>query len=131
LRKRVAGGLVIIFVTAASEQEAASISRTLVEEGLAACANIIPRIRSIYRWEGKIWDEGEALIIIKSRENLFEKIRGRVKKLHSYEAPEITAIKIDHGDSAYMQWIESVTTTKIDYGKRHKKETKEDEKAQT
>jgi periplasmic divalent cation tolerance protein len=110
----VAGGLVIIFVTAASEQEAASISRVLVEEGLAACANIIPRIRSIYRWEGKIWDEGEVLIIIKSRGDLFERIRDRVKKLHSYEVPEITAIKIDEGDSAYMQWIESVTTSKGD-----------------
>jgi periplasmic divalent cation tolerance protein len=114
LRKRVAGGLVIIFVTAASEQEASSISRVLVEEGLAACANIVPRIRSIYRWEGKIQDEGEALIIVKSREDLFERIRGRVKELHSYEVPEITAIKIDEGDSAYMQWIESVTTSKGD-----------------
>ena len=109
-----AGGLVIIFVTAASEQEAAAISRALVEEGLAACANIIPQIRSIYRWEGKIWDEREALIIIKSREDLFERIRSRVKELHSYEVPEITAIKIDEGDSAYMQWIESVTTNKGD-----------------
>jgi periplasmic divalent cation tolerance protein len=129
----VARGLVIIFVTAASEQEAASISRALVEEGLAACANIIPQIRSIYRWEGKIWNEREALIIIKSREDLFERIRSRVKELHSYEVPEITAVKLDRGDSAYMQWIESVTTSikEIDYGKRHKKETKEDEKAQT
>jgi periplasmic divalent cation tolerance protein len=110
----VAGGLVIVFVTAASEQEAASISRALVEEGLAACANIIPRIRSLYRWEGKIQDEGEAMIIIKSREALFERIKSRVKELHSYEVPEITAIKIDKGDSAYLQWIESVTTTKGD-----------------
>jgi periplasmic divalent cation tolerance protein len=114
LRKIVAGGLVIIFVTAASGQEAAAISRALVEEGLAACANIIPRIRSIYRWEGNIWDEEEALIIIKSREDLFERIRSRVKELHSYEVPEITAVKLDRGDSAYMQWIESVTTTKGD-----------------
>jgi periplasmic divalent cation tolerance protein len=110
LRKIVAEGFVIVFVTAASEQEAASISRVLVEEGLAACANIITHIRSIYRWQGKIWDEGEALIIVKSREALFERIRRRVKELHSYEAPEITAVKLDRGDSAYMQWIESVTT---------------------
>lgn len=105
-----AGGLVIIFVTAGSEQEAASISRALVEEGLVACANIIPRIRSLYRWKEKIWDEKETLIVIKSREALFERIRSRVKELHSYEVPEITAIKIDKGDSDYMQWIESVTT---------------------
>ncbi len=104
----------IVFVTAASEKEAASIGRSLVEEGLAACANIVPLIRSIYRWKGKILDEGEALIIIKSREDLFERIRSRIKELHSYEVPEITAIKIDKGDSAYMQWLESVTTNKGD-----------------
>jgi periplasmic divalent cation tolerance protein len=108
LRKKVAGGLVIIFVTAASEQEAAFISKALVEEGLVACANIVPRIRSVYRWQGKVWDERETLIIIKSREDLFERIRRRVKELHSYEVPEITAVKLDRGDSAYVQWIESV-----------------------
>ncbi len=106
--------MVIIFVTAASEQEAAAIGRALVEESLVACANIIPQIRSIYRWEGKIWDEREALVIIKSREDLFERIRSRVTELHSYEVPEITAIKIDEGDSAYLRWIESVTTSKGD-----------------
>jgi periplasmic divalent cation tolerance protein len=110
LRKRVAGGLVIIFVTATSEQEAASIGRALVEEGLAACANILPQIRSVYRWQGKVCDERETLIMIKSREDLFERIRSRVKELHSYEVPEITAVKLDSSDLAYVQWIESVTT---------------------
>ncbi|OGP54816.1 MAG: hypothetical protein A2Y65_12105 [Deltaproteobacteria bacterium RBG_13_52_11] len=105
-----ARGFLIIFVTAASEQEAASIGRTLVEEGLAACANIIPQIRSIYRWKGKIWDERETLIIIKSMEDLFERIRSRVRELHSYEVPEITAITVDRGDADYVQWIEAVTT---------------------
>jgi periplasmic divalent cation tolerance protein len=104
----VAGECVIIFVTAASEQEAASISRALVREGLAACANILPGIRSIYRWKGEVQDEGETLIIIKSREDLFERIRSRIKELHSYEVPEITAITLDRGDPAYLQWIESV-----------------------
>ena len=103
-----ARGFVMIFVTAASEQEAASIGRALVEEGLAACANIIPQIRSIYQWKGEVRDEGEALIIIKSREDLFERIRSRVKELHSYEVPEITAIKLEKGDPAYLQWIETV-----------------------
>jgi periplasmic divalent cation tolerance protein len=103
-------GFLIIFVTAASEQEAASLGRTLVEEGLAACANIIPSIRSIYRWKGEIWDERETLIIIKSREDLFERIRSRIRELHSYEVPEITAITVDKGDADYVQWIEAVTT---------------------
>ena len=104
-----AHGVVTIFVTAASEQEAATIGKTLVEEGLAACANIIPHIRSIYRWKGKICDERETLIMIKSREALFERVRSRIKELHSYEVPEITAIAVEKGDEAYVQWIQAVT----------------------
>ncbi|MBN1255788.1 MAG: divalent-cation tolerance protein CutA [Deltaproteobacteria bacterium] len=100
---------VIIFVTAASEQEAASIGKHLVEEGLAACANIIPQIRSIYRWKGDICDESESLILIKSRADLFEKIRSRIRELHSYEVPEITAISLEKGDADYLQWIETAT----------------------
>ena len=99
----------IIFCTTASEQEAAVLGRTLVEEGLAACANIIPQIRSIYRWKEEIWDERETLIIIKSRKDLFEKIRSRIRELHTYEVPEITAVSVDRGDAAYLQWIEAVT----------------------
>ena len=99
----------IIFCTTASEQEAAVISKTVVEEGLAACANIIPQIRSIYRWKEEIWDERETLIIIKSREDLFEKIHSRIRELHSYEVPEITAVQLDKGNAAYLQWIEAVT----------------------
>jgi periplasmic divalent cation tolerance protein len=109
MRKTVARGFLIVFVTAASEQEAAAIGKTLVEEGLAACANIIPAIRSIYRWQGAVWDERETLIMIKSREELFEQVRSRVKELHSYEVPEITAVKLEKGDPAYLQWIETVT----------------------
>ena len=109
VRNRVAQGFVIIFVTAASNEEAATIGRALVEEGLAACANIIPQIRSIYRWKGEIWDERETLIMIKSREALFEKIRSRIRELHSYEVPEITAVQLEQGDAAYLQWIEAVT----------------------
>jgi len=105
----VAQGFLIIFCTTATEEEAAVLGRTLVEEGLAACANIIPQIRSIYRWKEEIWDERETLIIIKSREDLFEKIRSRIRELHSYEVPEITAVKVDNGDAAYVQWIEAVT----------------------
>ena len=99
-----------IFVTASTEQEGVNIGRTLVEEGLAACANIVPHIRSVYRWKGKIWDEQEILIIIKSRLELFEKVRNRVRELHSYEVPEITAVKLTHGDETYLQWIAEVTT---------------------
>jgi len=105
----VAQGFLIIFCTTGSEQEAVVLGRTLVEERLAACANSIPQIRSIYRWKEDIRDERETLLIIKSRQDLFEKIRSRIRELHSYEVPEITAVQVDKGDAAYLQWIESVT----------------------
>ena len=104
-----AQGFLIIFCTTGSEQEAVVLGRTLVEERLAACANSIPQIRSIYRWKEDIRDERETLLIIKSRQDLFEKIRSRIRELHSYEVPEITAVQVDKGDAAYLQWIESVT----------------------
>ena len=104
-----AQGFLIIFCATGSEQEAAVLGRTLVEEGLAACASIIPQIRSIYRWKEETWDERETLIIIKSRKDLFEKIRSRIRELHSYEVPEITAVRLDKGDAAYLHWIEAVT----------------------
>ena len=100
---------IVVFVTASSEQEAVRIGKTLVEEGLVACVNIIPRIRSIYRWKQKICDEAETLLIMKSRDELFERMRDRVRGLHSYEVPEITAVRLEKGDPAYLQWIEDVT----------------------
>lgn len=103
-------GFLVIFVAAASQQEGAEIGRTLVGEGLAACANIIPQVRSVYRWKGEIWDEAETLVIIKSREELFERIRRRIRELHSYEVPEIIAIELGKGDADYLKWMEEVTS---------------------
>lgn len=99
----------VVFVTAPSEQEGAEIGRTLVEEGLVACANIVPRIRSIYRWKHKVCDEAEVLLIMKTREELFERMRKRIRELHSYEVPEIIAVTIAEGDPDYLRWIEEVT----------------------
>jgi periplasmic divalent cation tolerance protein len=97
--------IAIVFVTAGSEQEAAGIGRTLVEERLAACANIIPSIRSIYRWKGKICDEGEVLIIIKTRTSKYESLQKRVKELHSYEVPEIVSFPVAEGLPQYLDWV--------------------------
>ena len=99
----------IVLVTAGSAEEAATIGRTLVEERLAACANIVPQIRSIYRWRGKIYDEQEFLIIIKTRTSLFEAVQKRVKELHSYEVPEIISLPIALGLPQYLEWVEEET----------------------
>jgi len=95
----------IVFITAANEEEAALIGKTLVEERLAGCVNIIRSIRSIYRWQGRIEDEQEVLLIIKTKRNLFERLKDRVKELHSYSVPEIIALPLVEGDAQYLNWL--------------------------
>ena len=100
---------IVVFVTCGSEEEALKIARALVEEKLAACANMVSPLRSIYRWEGKIWDEKEWLLIIKTQRSKFEDLAKRVKALHSYSVPEIIALPITEGSPAYLNWIEENT----------------------
>jgi len=95
----------VIFVTAGSETEAETIARTMVEEQLAACVNILSPIRSIYRWEGKIADDREWLLVIKTRAERFSAIEERVKELHSYQTPEVIALPILQGSEAYLHWL--------------------------
>lgn len=97
-----------IYITAGSEEEAAGIGRTLIEERLAACVNILPA-RSMYRWEGKVEDEAEVVAFIKTRASLAEKVIERVKLLHSYEVPCIVVLPIKQGNPDYLQWIEEST----------------------
>ena len=98
-------GFSVFFVTAGKEEEAARIGRTLVEEKLVACVNIVPRIRSIYSWKGDVCDDEEVLLIMKSRSSLFPSVRDRVRQLHSYEVPEIIAFPIARGLPEYLDWI--------------------------
>lgn len=100
---------IIVFVAAGSEEEATRIGRKVVEEGLAACANILPGVRSIFRWEGKVSEEQEAMMVLKSRAGLFEDLATMVKGLHSYSVPEIIAIPVVQGSADYLSWIGDVT----------------------
>jgi periplasmic divalent cation tolerance protein len=100
----------IVTITAGTEEEAARIGLTLVEERLAACANLVPRIRSIYRWKGKICDEQEFLIIVKTRTSLYQDLEKRVRELHSYEVPEIISFPVAHGLPQYLEWVTTETS---------------------
>lgn len=100
---------VVIYITAPKEEEAARIARSLVEERLAGCVNIIRGVRSIYSWEGKVEDEAEVLMIAKSRRSLFDQLAKRVKELHSYTVPEIIAVPVTEGSEDYLKWLGSVT----------------------
>lgn len=97
--------LIVVLVTTASEEEATTIGRDVVKQGLAACANILALKKSIFQWEGKLAEEQEFLMIIKSRSNLFEDLSVVIKRLHSYKVPEIVAIPIVKGSAEYMNWI--------------------------
>jgi periplasmic divalent cation tolerance protein len=103
------GESIVVLVTCGSEEQAANIANSLVEERLAACVNIISPVRSIYRWEGKIWDEKEWLLIIKTQKERFEQLEKKVKSLHSYSVPEIIALPIIEGSAPYLKWLEENT----------------------
>jgi periplasmic divalent cation tolerance protein len=100
---------IIVLVTCGSEEEAVKIAHSLVEERLAACVNLISPVRSIYRWEGKIWDEKEWILIIKTQKKRFEEVEKKVKSLHSYSVPEIISLPIVEGASSYLKWVEEMT----------------------
>jgi len=99
----------VVLVTCGSEEEAAKIANSLVEERLAACVNMISPVRSIYRWEGKIWDEKEWMLIIKTQKRSFEELEKKVKSLHSYSVPEVIALPIVEGSASYLKWLEETT----------------------
>jgi len=99
---------IVIYVTA-PQDEAVDLAKTLVEERLVACVNIVPGLRSIYWWKGKVEDEPEVLCIMKTRSNLFESLRDRVRELHSYEVEEIIALPIVAGNLPYLDWIRENT----------------------
>lgn len=100
---------IVIFITAPSCDEAEKIGRALVEKKLVACVNIIKDIRSIFWWEGKISDGKEVLLIAKSKKDNFKEIENEVKKVHSYEVPEIIALPILYGSKDYLNWVEKET----------------------
>lgn len=96
---------VVIMVTAASRRECRKIARRLVEAKLAACVNITQGIESIYRWEGKLADEKEFVMLIKSTRGLFSQIKTEISKIHSYHTPEIICLPIIDGSRNYLQWV--------------------------
>jgi len=100
---------IVALVTCGSEEEALKIANALVEEHLAACVNLVSPIRSIYRWEGKIWDEKEWLLIIKTQKQRFDELEQKVKSLHSYAVPEIISLPIIEGAISYLNWIKENT----------------------
>lgn len=102
---------VVVLVTGPSAEEAERIGRALVEERLAACANLIPSISSTYWWKGKVEEASEALLVMKTRQDLLERLTARVRALHSYTVPEVIALPILGGNPDYLKWIDDSTAS--------------------
>jgi periplasmic divalent cation tolerance protein len=97
---------IVVLTTCDSEMLAEQLARHLVEHRLAACVNILPQARSIYRWQEKIEDAAEWVLLIKSRRDEFAALRAEIQKIHTYEVPEVIALPIVDGSEAYLGWLD-------------------------
>jgi periplasmic divalent cation tolerance protein len=102
-------GYHVVLITASGEEEAVGLARRLVGDALAACVNIVPRVRSIYRWQGEICDDGESLLIAKTTGERLERLIAVVQEAHSYETPEVIALPIVTGSEPYLRWLREST----------------------
>ena len=100
---------VVVLVTTANAEEGARLGRTLVEERLAACANVIGPMRSIYRWQGAVEDAEEHLVLLKARGADVAAVEARVQALHSYDVPEVLALPVTAGSASYLAWLADAT----------------------
>jgi periplasmic divalent cation tolerance protein len=95
----------IVFCTCSGEAEADKLARSLVEEHLAACVNILPGLSSVYRWQDKVETAAEHLLVVKTTQERFAAVENRIRELHSYELPEVVAVPIVAGSENYLRWI--------------------------
>ncbi|SPP65036.1 divalent-cation tolerance protein CutA [Nitrospira lenta] len=97
--------IIIIFVTVHDQKEGRRISKEILTSRLAACVNIIPGIQSMYQWKGKIVQEKEAMLVLKTTRSRYRKLEQKIKQLHSYEVPEVIAIPLICGSPQYIEWV--------------------------
>ena len=98
-------GALVVVTTVGTEEEANQLAEELVARRHSSCVNIVPVHRSVYRWQGKICDDREFLLVIKTLEQEYEAVEATVGELHSYELPEILAFRVSRGESRFLEWI--------------------------
>ena len=96
---------IVVVTTVGQEEQALDIAREMVARRLAACVNVLPGVRSVYRWQGRICRDGEYLLLIKTLEQEYEAVAAAIRELHSYELPEILAFPVGQGDERFLAWI--------------------------
>jgi len=107
---KAAPSLLVVVTSVGTEQQALEIARRLVESRLAACVNILPGVRSVFRWKGRVQDESEFLLMAKTVKENFERVRETIKEMNAYELPEIVGFPADHADPAFAQWVAECST---------------------
>jgi periplasmic divalent cation tolerance protein len=100
---------ILVLTTLPSADAAVELAKNVVNEKLAACANLFPALRSIYKWQTKVQDENEVLVLFKTRQEHFERLKARILELHPYEVPEVLAIPVEQGYQAYLDWLATET----------------------
>ena len=106
------GALQVVYVTAESREEALRLAKEVVSERLAACANVIDHMQSVYWWDGELQHDSEAVLILKTRRALVEPLTKRILDLHSYDCPCVAALPIEGGNGDYLDWISNETSSR-------------------
>ena len=96
---------IMVITTVGSEQQAITIAEELIQQELVACVNILPTMRSIYRFKGKVFDDEENMLILKTTRDLFTDVSAVISQLHTYEVPEIVAFSVEHCKDEFLDWI--------------------------
>lgn len=100
----------VVLTTVGGEEEANQLAAAIVERRHAACVNIVPGIRSIYRWQGDVRRDSEWLLIIKTLDSEYAALEAAIRELHSYETPEIMALSVERGDERYLEWLRAAVS---------------------
>ena len=106
---------IVVVTTVGTEEQANLIAREIVARRQAACVNILPAIRSIYRWKGKICKDGELMLLVKTLEDEFEGVAATIRELHSYELPEILSFGVTRGEQGFLEWIAGSVDKNADF----------------
>jgi periplasmic divalent cation tolerance protein len=113
--------LIVVVTSVGTEEQALDVAHALVRSRRAACVNIVPNIHSVYRWKGRVCDDEELLLLIKTRASQFEDVRDTIQRVNTYELPEVLGYRVDMASPGFKAWIEKMTvTTKRKVGGRAK-----------
>lgn len=113
---------IVVVTTVGTEEQAYTIAREIVARRQAACVNIVPGIRSIYRWKGKICKDGELLLIVKTLEDEYEEVAATIRELHNYELPEILTFNVGRGEQRFLEWIASSVDKNVELSEEDEEE---------